>query len=175
MIKLTDILNEERGLVYRVNPSAVDKFLKKYPKVKEVMKSIISKNKDIMKGYKAFIKFKDKQEDYLGGRAEETSSPTFGTKTFYKYDWNGVDGWAEAYQHLYSTQTKSVKESTKTEYIVWGIPPNKSEEEILYTKAKSNSEARKVCDILTKRHGCKKCRVQTLDLSQDTDLSLIHI
>ena len=62
-------------------------------------------------------------------------------------------------------------ESTKTEYIVWGIPPGKKDEEILYTKAKSSGEAKKVCDILTQKHGCKKCRVQTLNLSQDTDFS----
>jgi hypothetical protein len=64
-----------------------------------------------------------------------------------------------------------LNESTKTEYIVWGIPPGKREEEILYTKAKSSGEAKKVCDILTQKHGCKKCRVQTLNLSQDTDFS----
>jgi hypothetical protein len=64
-----------------------------------------------------------------------------------------------------------LSESTKTEYIVWGIPTGKRDEEILYTKAKSNSEAKKVCDILTQKHGCKKCRVQVLNLSQDTDFS----
>ena len=64
-----------------------------------------------------------------------------------------------------------LSESTKTEYIVWGIPPGERDEEILYTKAKSSSEAKKVCDILTQKHGCKKCRVQILNLSQDTDFS----
>ena len=55
------------------------------------------------------------------------------------------------------------------EYIVWGIPPNQKDEEILFTKAKSQSEAQKVCDILEKKHGCKKCRVQVLDLSTEPD------
>jgi hypothetical protein len=64
-----------------------------------------------------------------------------------------------------------LSESTKTEYIVWGIPPGKRDEEILYTKAKSSGEAKKVIDILTQKHGCKKCRVQVLNLSQDTDFS----
>jgi len=64
-----------------------------------------------------------------------------------------------------------LSESTKTEYIVWGIPPGKRDEEILFTKAKSSGEAKKVCDILTQKHGCKKCRVQVLNLSQDTDFS----
>jgi hypothetical protein len=66
---------------------------------------------------------------------------------------------------------KILSESTKTEYIVWGVPPGKRDEEILYTKAKSSGEAKKVCDILTQKHGCTKCRVQTLNLSQDTDFS----
>ncbi len=64
-----------------------------------------------------------------------------------------------------------LSESTKTEYIVWGIPPGKRDEEILFTKAKSSGEAKKVIDILTQKHGCKKCRVQVLNLSQDTDFS----
>jgi len=64
-----------------------------------------------------------------------------------------------------------LSESTKTEYIIWGIPPGKRDEEILYTKAKSSGEAKKVIDILTQKHGCKKCRVQVLNLSQDTDFS----
>ncbi len=64
-----------------------------------------------------------------------------------------------------------LSESTKTEYIIWGIPPGERDEEILYTKAKSGGEAKKVCDILTQKHGCTKCRVQTLNLSQDTDFS----
>jgi Fe2+ transport system protein B len=57
------------------------------------------------------------------------------------------------------------------EYVIWGIPPGKTHEDILYTKAETISEARKVVEILTKKHGCKKVRIQVLDLSQDTDFS----
>ena len=64
-----------------------------------------------------------------------------------------------------------LKETTKTEYIVWGVPPGKKDEQILFTNAKSMSEAKKVIEILAQKHGCKKCRVQTIDLSQDTDFS----
>ena len=103
MIKLKDILNEETILVRRVDSKAVETFLKKYPKVKQIMTTLAQKNTDLMRGYKAFLKFKDKQEDYLGGRAEQTTSATFGTKTFYKYDWNNLKGhWPEVYQYIYT-------------------------------------------------------------------------
>jgi hypothetical protein len=103
MIKLKDIINEETILVRRVDSKAVETFLKKYPKVKQIMITLAQKNTDLMRGYKAFLKFKDKQEDYLGGRAEQTSSSTFGSKTFYKYDWNNLKGhWPEVYQYIYT-------------------------------------------------------------------------
>ena len=40
-------------------------------------------------------------------------------------------------------------EESKKEFVIWGIPPNKSSEEILYTKAKSQGEAKKVVKVLT--------------------------
>ena len=103
-------LKEVGKLVYKINKPAVEKFIKKYPRVKEVMNAIISKNSDTMKGYKAFIKFKDKNESYLGGKGEESVSKNFGSKIFYKYDWNGVGGWAEVYEYLYDKQNESVNE-----------------------------------------------------------------
>jgi len=108
--KLSESINEVGKLVYRINKPSVEQFIKKYPKIKEVMKAIISKNGDVMKGYKAFLKFKDKNESYLGGRPERTDSKNFGSKIFYKYDWNGVGGWAEVYEYLYDTQNESVNE-----------------------------------------------------------------
>ncbi len=101
---------KEAAIVYKINKPAVEKFLKKYPRVGQIMKVLVSKNSDVMKGYKAFIKFNDKNADYFGGRAEITSSPTFGTKTFYKYDWDGVGGWAEVYQYIYNQQNESINE-----------------------------------------------------------------
>lgn len=101
----TTELKEQTILVRRVDGSEVEKFLKKYPKVKQAMSVIAKKNTDLMKGYKAFLKFKDAQEDYLGGRAEQSSSPTFGSKTFYKYDWGNLKGhWPEVYQYIYTMQ-----------------------------------------------------------------------
>jgi hypothetical protein len=101
---------KEAAIVYKINKPAVEKFLKKYPRVGQIMKVLASKNSDVMKGYKSFIKFNDKNADYFGGRAEITSSPTFGTKTFYKYDWDGVGGWAEVYQYIYNQQNESINE-----------------------------------------------------------------
>ena len=96
-------VNEERILVRKVMGDDAEKFLKKYPKVKQVMSVIAKKNTDLMKGYKAFLKFKDAQEDYLGGRAEVSSSPTFGSKTFYKYEWGNLKNhWPEVYQYIYT-------------------------------------------------------------------------
>lgn len=101
---------KEAAIVYKINKPAVEKFLKKYPRVGQIMKVLVSKNSDVMRGYKAFIKFNDKNADYFGGKAEITSSPTFGTKTFYKYDWDGVGGWAEVYQYIYNQQNESINE-----------------------------------------------------------------
>lgn len=72
-----------------------------------------------------------------------------------------------------SSLTSNLTEKTEKEYIIWGIPPGKSDEDILYTKAKSPSEAKKICGILEKEHGCKKCRVQTLDLSVAPDFTKV--
>ena len=102
-------------LVHGVNPDACEAFLKKYPKVRQTMLAIAKKNNDLMKGYKAFLKFKDKQESYLGGRPEVTGSPTFGEKTFYKYDWMGTKGWAEIYQYIDGIKLESVNE-VKVQY-----------------------------------------------------------
>jgi hypothetical protein len=51
------------------------------------------------------------------------------------------------------------------EYVIWGIAPNCTEENILYTKAQSEEEARQAMAILTKHHNCKNCRLQIVDLS----------
>ena len=98
-------------LVRNVNDQAVETFLRKYPKVRQIMVTLIKKNSDLLKGYKAFLKFKDKEEGYLGGKAETVTSPTFGEKTYYRYDWSGVGGnWPEVYQYLWG-QNQSINET----------------------------------------------------------------
>jgi len=56
---------------------------------------------------------------------------------------------------------------SKKEFVIWGIPPGKNSEQILYTKAKSNGEAKKILKVLVSNHGIKKGRIQVLDLEQD--------
>jgi hypothetical protein len=49
------------------------------------------------------------------------------------------------------------------QFIVWGIPPNSKQENILFTKAKTEMHAKQICKILENSQGCKNCRVQVLD------------
>ena len=60
-----------------------------------------------------------------------------------------------------------LEESRKNEYIVWGVPKGERDEQVLYTKAKSPSEAKKIMKILKDKHGVSKIRLQTLDLSKE--------
>ena len=99
MIKLKDILPEAKILVYKINDKNVQKFLKKYPKVEKSMKPFLKG--DILNGYKKWIRWKDKNEDKLGGKPNKVDSKTFGSKVFWKHDWNGVSGWAEVFQYLH--------------------------------------------------------------------------
>jgi hypothetical protein len=69
--------------------------------------------------------------------------------------------------YLATDQTHGVHEDVDTEFPIWGIPPGKNSEELLYTKATSHSQAKKIAKVLTDKHGCKKVRIQVLDLAQD--------
>ena len=64
------------------------------------------------------------------------------------------------------TQSTKIHESEK-EFPIWGIPPGAKREELLYTKAKSHAEAKKIVKILTDKHGVTKARIQVLDLAQN--------
>lgn len=64
------------------------------------------------------------------------------------------------------TQSTEIHESEK-EFPIWGIPPGAKREELLYTKAKSHAEAKKIVKILTDKHGVTKARIQVLDLAQN--------
>jgi hypothetical protein len=75
-------------------------------------------------------------------------------------------------------QTEEHKDEFKTaagdiEYVIWGIPPGEHHENVLYTKAESMAEAKKVITVLETKHGCTKCRVQVLDLTKAPDFSKI--
>jgi len=61
----------------------------------------------------------------------------------------------------------AIHENIEKEYPIWGIPPGKNKEELLYTKATSKRQARAIALYLTDKHGCTKVRIQVLDLAQD--------
>ena len=52
-----------------------------------------------------------------------------------------------------------------TEYIIWGFPPGSSDEQLLYTKAKTRKQANRVIKILLNEHGISNARIQVLDLT----------
>ena len=87
-------------LVFKVNEKACVAFLKKYPMVCNLMEN--SNGKDLLSAYKKFLKLKDTNEPKLGGRGESIGSVSFGTKTFYKYDWDTCSGWAEVFEYYKS-------------------------------------------------------------------------
>ena len=62
---------------------------------------------------------------------------------------------------------KELREGNKFEYIIWGVPKGERNEQILFTKAKSSGEAKKIMKILKDKHGVSKIRLQTLDLSKE--------
>lgn len=104
--RLIKIVGNDK-IVYYVDPVACESFLKKYPKVRLVMNKFINGKGSVMSKYKKFLTFKESHESELGGRPETLKSPTFGEKTFYKFDWprtaTGSDlGFAELFQYLIS-------------------------------------------------------------------------
>ena len=84
-------------LVYRINEKGCKDFFKRYPKVYELMRK--AKGRTLRSAYSNFLKLKDDNQPTLGGRAETISSPSFGTKTFYHYEWGACSGWAELFEY----------------------------------------------------------------------------
>ena len=52
------------------------------------------------------------------------------------------------------------------EFAIWGIPPNKTEEDLLFTKATSMKDAEQYVKILTLNFGVTKARIQVLDMTE---------
>jgi hypothetical protein len=52
------------------------------------------------------------------------------------------------------------------EFAIWGIPPNKTEEDLLFTKATSMEDAEEYVKIFTEQFGATKVRIQVLDMSE---------
>jgi len=52
------------------------------------------------------------------------------------------------------------------EFVVWGVAPKKTEEEPLFTRAKTLTEAKEIAEILTQKHGCTRTRIQVIDFNE---------
>ena len=50
----------------------------------------------------------------------------------------------------------------KEEFIIWGIAPGQTMEDVLFTQAETLSEARRAANVLICKHGCKAVRVQVI-------------
>jgi len=86
-------------IAVRVNENNCRAFLDEHPKIKEIMqRKYVGKN--ILKRYCKCLTILNSQESELADYSETITSPTFGTKTFYKWNWNGVTGWAELFQYI---------------------------------------------------------------------------
>lgn len=52
------------------------------------------------------------------------------------------------------------------EFAIWGIPPNKTEEDLLFTKATSMEDAEEYVKIFTEQFGATKVRIQVTDMNE---------
>ena len=139
MIKLKDILNEVAARY--IEPKRVEAFLKKYPKVEDLMQKIVDKVKDVDRGYQIFLHYKtDKgQERYFGGKKDVKSKSTnvkglgrtalnktgksLNSKTSYKYEWDGkmdYPTWGEVFQYIWNKKYQFVNESLLMEGGAYG-------------------------------------------------------
>lgn len=59
----------------------------------------------------------------------------------------------------------------KTEFIVWGIPPNQTMEDVLMTNATSLDMAQRQVQVLESKYGCTNCRIQILNLRDKPDFT----
>ena len=59
------------------------------------------------------------------------------------------------------------------EFIVWGVAPNETEEQVLYTKCTNLDMAYKCAAYLEKEKGCTDTRVQVIDFTKQPDFTNI--
>ena len=92
-------------LVYNVDFVAVEKFVAKYPKAGEAIKAYVKgcSNETIMKAYCKWLDLADEamHSEAWGAAGKTVGSPSFGTKTFYKYEWSGCSGWAQVFSYYW--------------------------------------------------------------------------
>ena len=124
-----------------IEPNRVEAFLKKYPKVGDLMQKIVDKVKDVDRGYQIFLHYKtDKGEErYFGGKKDVKSKSTnvkglgrtalnktgksLNSKTSYKYEWDGkmdYPTWGEVFQYIWNKKYQFVNESLLMEGGAYG-------------------------------------------------------
>lgn len=59
----------------------------------------------------------------------------------------------------------------KKEFVIWGIAPNMTDEDILFTNASTLEEAQRIISILTNKYNCKNCRIQIIDFTTGIDFT----
>jgi hypothetical protein len=57
------------------------------------------------------------------------------------------------------------------EFIIWGIAPGQSIEDVLFTDCKTLGEAKRAVNVLILKHNCRAVRIQILDLSKPFDFA----
>jgi len=60
----------------------------------------------------------------------------------------------------------------RTEFVHWGIPKGKKDEEILYTKSKTLEDAEKIKKVLSSEFDCREVRIQTIEYSATAEKDL---
>ena len=124
-----------------IEPKRVEAFLKKYPKVGDLMQKIVDKVKDVDRGYQIFLHYKEDkgEERYFGGKKDVKSKSTnvkglgrtalnktgksFNSKTSYKYEWDGkldYPTWGEVFQYVWNKKYQFVNESLLMEGGAYG-------------------------------------------------------
>jgi|TARA_B100002019_G_scaffold18693_1_gene14503 hypothetical protein len=53
----------------------------------------------------------------------------------------------------------------RTEFVHWGIPKGKEDEEILFTKSRTLEDAEKIKEVLSSEFDCREVRIQTIEFS----------
>lgn len=93
-------LDTKNRISIDVNEATVLRFFKRYPAVKHTMKQYIGTKRQTIDSYVDWLKQYGSHPGVLGAYSETVDSPSFGSKTFWKFNWDGVGGYAELYQYL---------------------------------------------------------------------------
>jgi len=93
-------LNTKNRIALVVDTHRVPLFFKKYPKIEKTMLEYVGSTKSTINNYIHWLNKYGADGYMLGGYPETVRSKSFGTKTFYKFDWDGISGYAELFQYL---------------------------------------------------------------------------